>query len=501
MNHADEIATLQNPWVDPLTRIFAAHTPIVLGYGGNDGSLMGFLANLPAGAIVGGLYWCYYGPGGPPGREICDLVAKHGGALVPIDGFDELMLRLTARLGIPLLDQVIETKARTRVDSYRRRVDELRARSAPADSPVSSDTSSTALPLESSVSADTSGTTLSLEHAPQASSADATLSARTPLERVSRRDATPAPTGARSTDAPLLTAPTRSPAPAVSPRETPTRGSSPAPAPPARSAPPIEPPELASRTSEDEDVPFDIDLPADDAPSARGQTLDQMLQQVAAETAETSPLAALTQARLERRHEARLQALRTACARFPRDVELRHALAEELSAAPTPASHGEATSILESLLAENTDDARAMRHLALLHAWNRQFGPAAGLLRRISQSLGFTLDPVDAAHLTFMAGLLARLSERDDTRFLALLKSAVYRAAPRRGLPEGLVRHLLDRLDRPSRRTYVRLLSMFVDGAAPHRVELVEPRFAAIPAADLATLTPDDFTWPQSQPT
>lgn len=610
MNRAEEIATLQNSWVEPLTRVFAAYTPIVLGYGGNDGSLMGFLNDLPAGAIVGGLYWCYYGPGGPPGREICDLVAKHDGALVPIDGFDELMLRLTARLGIPLLDQVIETKARTRVESYRRRIDELRARNTPAE-PDSSDTSSTSLPLESPAASDTSSTSLSLEShvssdmsgtalslAPSASASatplpseppvssgtsetppppghtspgtsstsprkpdvssnmsettlpsghdppdshdrDTTLSARSPhergrprdaslsapLERGTPRDPSPAPPVARSSESaptppppvptrvgpthsasPLGPSTTRSSSPlASSPtrRSTeppPTRSASPAAPSPTRSAGPL-PSDAPQPTEEDEHASFDIDLSADDAPRTRGQTLEQVLQQVAAETAETSPLAALTQARLERRHEGRLQALRAASARFPRDVELRHALAEELSAAPDAASHGEATSILESLLADNTDDARAMRHLALLHAWNRRFGPAAALLRRISQSVSFILDPVDAAHLTFIAGLLARLSERDDTRFLALLKSAVYRAAPRSGLPEGLVRHLLDRLDRPSRRTYVRLLSMFVDGTAPHRVELVEPRFAAVPAADLATLSPDDFTWPQGQAT
>src|SRR5262249_32004955 len=90
--------------------------------------------------------------------------------------------------------------------------------------------------------------------------------------------------------------------------------------------------------------------------------------------------------------------------------------------------------------------------------------------------------------------LHARLTDRDDTRPLAILKSAVRLHPPRPTLPAGIVRHLLDRLDRPGRRTYVRLLSMFVDGIAPHRVELVEPRFAAVlPAAHA-------LTRPQSQP-
>ncbi|MCY1013099.1 hypothetical protein OV079_47730 [Nannocystis pusilla] len=131
MNQAAEIAALQTAWIEPLTRVFRAYTPIVIGYGGNDGSLMGFLNGLPEDAIPGGLFWCYYGPAGPPGPEIRRLVARHRGVLVPIEGFDELMLRLSARLRIPLLDQVIETKARARVDNYRRRVEELQARLFP----------------------------------------------------------------------------------------------------------------------------------------------------------------------------------------------------------------------------------------------------------------------------------------------------------------------------------------------------------------------------------
>jgi len=131
MNRVAEIAALQGAWVDPLTRVFSRYTPIVIGYGGNDGSLMGFLNNLPEDAIPGGIFWCYYGPGGRPGPEIRHLVARHRGILVPIEGFDELMLRLSAQMRIPLLDQVIESKARARVDNYRRRVEELQARLFP----------------------------------------------------------------------------------------------------------------------------------------------------------------------------------------------------------------------------------------------------------------------------------------------------------------------------------------------------------------------------------
>lgn len=163
MNQVDEIAALQAAWIDPLTHVFKAYTPIVVGYGGNDGSLMGFLKGLPPRAIPGGIFWCYWGPGGPPGPEIRDLVAHHDGVLVPIDGFDELMLLLSAKLRMPLLDGVLEQKSRARVDSYRRRVEELRARlfppppppeDGPTPEPVPQDSPAVAAPAQPPVPQD-----------------------------------------------------------------------------------------------------------------------------------------------------------------------------------------------------------------------------------------------------------------------------------------------------------------------------------------------------------
>ena len=46
LSNPDEVALLPGEWATALTKILQRFTPIVIGYGGNDGSLMGFLNNL-----------------------------------------------------------------------------------------------------------------------------------------------------------------------------------------------------------------------------------------------------------------------------------------------------------------------------------------------------------------------------------------------------------------------------------------------------------------------
>jgi len=95
LSEPGEIAKLSDGWERALKLILGNFTPIVIGYGGNDGSLMNFLKNLDP--IGGGIYWCYF-VGQEPGKEICELVERHRGRLVPVAGFDELMLLLWEKL-------------------------------------------------------------------------------------------------------------------------------------------------------------------------------------------------------------------------------------------------------------------------------------------------------------------------------------------------------------------------------------------------------------------
>lgn len=133
INDPDAVAKLQKGWEPVLRDLLRNFSPVFIGYGGNDGSLMNLLDAIKPGDIAGRLIWCYWHKGGVPSDRIRALVGKHRGALVPILGFDELMLQLGARLELPLLDNLIEERARERAARYRKAVEETQQRlGAPA---------------------------------------------------------------------------------------------------------------------------------------------------------------------------------------------------------------------------------------------------------------------------------------------------------------------------------------------------------------------------------
>ena len=118
-NDPDGTSKLDERWAKVLRMLLRDYTPIVIGYGGNDGSLMGFLEELEPGGIQGGIYWCYHRASGQPDQRICNLVAKHRGKLVPVLGFDEFMLQLGEQLAYKPLAAEIESRAKRRVKRYR----------------------------------------------------------------------------------------------------------------------------------------------------------------------------------------------------------------------------------------------------------------------------------------------------------------------------------------------------------------------------------------------
>ena len=122
------VSTLEQGWQEALTRLFKHYMPLVIGYGGNDGSLMGFLNNLQPGDINGRIFWCYRADT-PPSQAISDLLVKHNGVMVAIPGFDEFMLQLAAKLienfDIPSISTRIEKRGKKRATSYRKQAEKL----------------------------------------------------------------------------------------------------------------------------------------------------------------------------------------------------------------------------------------------------------------------------------------------------------------------------------------------------------------------------------------
>ncbi|WP_350288270.1 hypothetical protein [uncultured Croceitalea sp.] len=93
----EEIHQLASGWYEPLDTIFGTHIPIVIGYGGNDGSLMSYFENMKK---PSNFFWC--------GRtenstspHVKELITKLDGRFVKIKGFDELMYEL-----LPVFDEI-----------------------------------------------------------------------------------------------------------------------------------------------------------------------------------------------------------------------------------------------------------------------------------------------------------------------------------------------------------------------------------------------------------
>jgi len=136
-----DTASLDERWASVLRRLLRENTPLVIGYGGNDGSLMGFLESLEPGDLLGGVYWCYRVVDGKPPKHIRSFVDRHRGKLVAIVGFDEFMLQLSDRFGWPPLTEQMQTKSQRRIKHYRDRLQEFskKLRQAAAQKKLSED--------------------------------------------------------------------------------------------------------------------------------------------------------------------------------------------------------------------------------------------------------------------------------------------------------------------------------------------------------------------------
>lgn len=113
-SQAEELTALSEGYSAALIRLLARYVPIVIGYGGNDGSLMAALAQLPERNLSHGVYWCYREGGEKPKAEIQQFVAKQNGWLVAVPGFDELMTLFGEQVGYELPDQRIKEQAEKR---------------------------------------------------------------------------------------------------------------------------------------------------------------------------------------------------------------------------------------------------------------------------------------------------------------------------------------------------------------------------------------------------
>ena len=133
INDTEGVSIMEQGWKIALKKLFQYFTPVVVGYGGNDGSLMNMLADLDAGDMAGRMVWCYR-EGSPPPAKAMAVMQKHTGVLVKIAGFDEFMLQLAAKLvagfDVGTIAERTAKLGQERAERYRDQAAKLRESSA-----------------------------------------------------------------------------------------------------------------------------------------------------------------------------------------------------------------------------------------------------------------------------------------------------------------------------------------------------------------------------------
>ena len=121
-NTDKELKQLESGFVESLDKVFQAYTPIVIGYGGNDPSLMGYLNSCQ---FLKNIFWCTRDKQ-ELSDDIIELLSAKNGTIFEIAGFDDLMFQIYAELfKDEQLNQLLIDEAAKRANDWGTQLAEL----------------------------------------------------------------------------------------------------------------------------------------------------------------------------------------------------------------------------------------------------------------------------------------------------------------------------------------------------------------------------------------
>lgn len=122
LNQPEETNELKGRWHDVLVSVFQIYTPIVIGYGGGDNSLMKLLEEENV-KMKNGIYWCYMEKYGLPNEKTQELVQNKKGYLVRTAGFDAIMLAIgnalfPNQIGVHETEEYLNNRTSMQIANY-----------------------------------------------------------------------------------------------------------------------------------------------------------------------------------------------------------------------------------------------------------------------------------------------------------------------------------------------------------------------------------------------
>lgn len=132
LNRPEETNELKGKWHDVLVSVFQSYTPIVIGYGGGDNSLMELLTDENV-IMRNGIYWCYVEEYGLPNEKIQMLVQQKKGYLVRTAGFDATMLAIgnsmfSNKIGVHETEKYLSNQTSMQIENYEKEYKKLTER-------------------------------------------------------------------------------------------------------------------------------------------------------------------------------------------------------------------------------------------------------------------------------------------------------------------------------------------------------------------------------------